>query len=342
MPVPTEDLKLEIVHAATGKTLIAAAAPSPDGALVVRDRANGGPSPEQWHLSPQDDDAHVIRNSATGKVLDDPATADRGLRQADAAAGASGQQWHLLPVEGEAGLYVIEGAADGSVLDLDTPGEDGTDGAADQDGIRVVLREHDEDAENQRWRFVPAEPERTSDPVLRFAPLSHWNGRQSWRLAPSAALRPAPDASPSFSDLLLVLEAFGTGEDAGGWKNEEAGRPPGEQPGWWGGAGARFLADTTGAGRADIVGLTPAQGAVTATSRGDGMFDDERSLHQGTSSSNPADLWAIVDTTGDGRPDIVVLATGGVRISSPDEDGGFTPSNGRLVLKAFGHGEDAG
>jgi FG-GAP-like repeat/Ricin-type beta-trefoil lectin domain-like len=337
MPVPMEELKLEIVHAATGRTLGATAAPSPDGALVVRDFPDGGRSPEQWHLAPaQDGQTYVIRNAATGKVLDDPAAADHGVRQADAAAGATRQQWHLVPVDGEVGLYGIEGAAGGAVLDLDDSGTDG------KDGTRIVLREYDEDAESQRWRFVPAEPERTSDSVLRFAPLSHWNGRRSWRLAPSTALRPVPGASPSFSDMLLVLEAFGSNQDAGGWKNDGAGHLPGGQPGWWAGAGARFLADTSGAGRADIVGLKPAKAAVTAASRGDGTFDDEQSLHQGAPSPNPADLWTVVDTTGNGRPDLVVLAVGGVRVSSRGEDGRFTPTGGKLVLKAFGHGQQAG
>ncbi|MFF3958545.1 hypothetical protein ACFYY1_35820 [Streptomyces sp. NPDC001890] len=73
-----------------------------------------------------------------------------------------------------------QGAADSTVLDLAEPGTDGT---------RIVLGEHDDSAESQRWRFVPAEPERAGEPMLGWAPLSHWNGRQSWR--------PTPDAAPS-------------------------------------------------------------------------------------------------------------------------------------------------
>ncbi|MEV0374909.1 FG-GAP-like repeat-containing protein [Streptomyces sp. NPDC050636] len=343
MPVPTEELKLEIVNAATGKTLGVKAAPSADGALVVRDFPDGGPSPEQWQLTPaqaaqggqaQDEQAYVIRNAVSGKVLDNPAAADRGVRQWNAAAGKKGQQWHVVPVEGEAGLYLIEGATDGAVLDLADPGEDDT---------RIVLREYDDSAESQRWRFVPAEPERTSDPVLRWAPLSHWNGRQSWRLARSTALRPAPDATPSFSNMLLVLEQFGSDQDAGGWKSDGANRSCSGQPGWWAGPGARFLADTTGTGQADIVGLKPPKGAVTSSSRGDGTFDDdERALHQGAPSPSPADLWTLVDTTGDGRPDVVVLAADGVRVSPQDEAGTFAPAGGEPVLKAFGHGQQAG
>ncbi|MEV5237943.1 FG-GAP-like repeat-containing protein [Streptomyces cinnamoneus] len=337
MPVPTEELKLQIVNAATGKTLGARAAPSSDGALVAREFPDGGPSPEQWQLTPvqpaQDDQAYVIRNAVSGKVLDDPAAADRGVRQWD-AAGKKGQQWRVLPVEGEAGLYFIEGAADGAVLDLADPGEDET---------RIVRREYDDSAESQRWRFVPAEPERTSDPVLRWAPLSHWNGRRSWRLARSAALRPAPGTEPSFSDMLLVLQGFGSDQDAGGWKIAGANRSCSGQPGGWAGLGERFLADVTGAGRADIVAIKPAKGAVTSSSIGDGTFEDgERVLHQPAPSPSPADLWTLADTTGDGRPDVVVLAADGVRVSLQDKGGTFAPVGSVPVLKAFGHGPQAG
>ncbi|MFG2349740.1 FG-GAP-like repeat-containing protein [Streptomyces phaeochromogenes] len=336
MPVPTEELKLEIVNAATGQTLGAKAAPSVDGTLVVRDFPDDGPSPEQWHLTPvPDEETHVIRNADNDKVLD--AATDGGVRQGDAATGRMSQQWHLVPVEGEAGLYVIEDATDGAVLDLDEPGD------TDEDDTRVVLREHDDSAESQRWRFVPAEPERISDPVLRWKSLGHWNGRQSWRLAHSTALRPAPDATPSFSDMLLVLERFGTNEDAGGWKSTTANRSYDGQPGWWAGLGERFLADTTGTGRNDVVGLKPAKGAVTSSSRGDGTFDDdERVLHHPAPSPSPKDLWTLIDTTGDGKPDVVVLGADGVRISPQDEDGTFTPAGGELILGTFGHGEQAG
>ncbi|MEU6174983.1 FG-GAP-like repeat-containing protein [Streptantibioticus parmotrematis] len=350
MPVPTEELKLEIVNAATGEPLGAEAAPGADGALVVRGFPDGGPSPEQWQLVPvqaaqeeqEEEQGYVIRNVVSGKVLDDPAAADpatgsagdRGVRQWDAAVGKKGQQWHVVPVEGEPGLYFIEGAADGTVLDLADPGEEDT---------RIVLRAYDDGAESQRWRFVPAEPERVSDLVLRWGSLSHWNGRRSWRLVRSAALRPVPDATPSFSDMLLVLKRYGSDQDAGGWRSEGAERSPGGQPGWWAGLGARFLADTTGEGRQDIVGLKPGKGAVTASCGGDGTFDDdERVLHRPSPSPSPADLWTLADTNGDGRPDVVVLATDGVRVSSQDEDGTFTPAGGELVLKAFGHGEQAG
>ncbi|MFG3722462.1 FG-GAP-like repeat-containing protein [Streptomyces massasporeus] len=339
MPVPTEELKLQIVNAATGKTLGAKAAPGTDGALVIRDFPDGGPGPEHWQLIPvpaaQDDRTYVIRNAAGGKVLDNPAATDRGVRQWDAAAGKKAQQWHVVPVEGEAGLYFIEDATGRAVLDLADPGKDDT---------RVVLNAYDDSAESQRWRFVPAEPQRTSDPALRWAALSHWNGRRSWRLARSTALRPVPEATPSFSDMLLVLERFGSDQAAGGWKSTGAGgRSPGGQAAPWAWVGDRLLADTTGAGQADIVGLKPAKGAVTASSRGDGTFEDgERVLHPPAPSPSTEDLWTLADTTGDGKPDAVVLAADGVRVFLQDEAGTFALTSGEPALKAFGHGRQAG
>ncbi|MFB7480880.1 FG-GAP-like repeat-containing protein [Streptomyces anulatus] len=337
MPVPTQELKLEIVNAATGQPLGAKATPAADGTLVVRDYPRDGPRPELWQFTPvpgsQDDAAYVIRNTAGGKALDTPPAAGQGVRQSD-ASGKKGQQWRLVPVAGEAGLYFIEDAADGAVLDLDEPGKDDT---------RIVLGEYDDLAESQRWRFVPAEPERTSDLVLDWAPLSHWNSRQSWRLTHHrSALRPAPDATPSFSNVLLVLEKYVSDQDAAGWKNDAVTPSPAGEPGRWAGVGARFLADTEGTGRADIVGIRSTKGAVTSSSRGDGTFDDERPLHQGVATPNPADLWSVVDLTGNGRPDVVALCTGGVRVSAQGEDGAFKPEGGELVLKAFGHGKQAG
>ncbi|RSS60883.1 hypothetical protein EF912_08375 [Streptomyces sp. WAC07061] len=346
MPVPTEELKLEIVNAATGKTLDGRAAPGQAGALVVREFPEGGPAPEQWQIVPvrsaPDEQVYVIRNATDGKVLERPAAAGGGVRQADAADGKKSQQWRLVPVEGEADLYCIESAADETALDLELDPGASLDESAEH-GIAVLLRAYDEDAESQRWRLVPAEPERVSDPVLRWARLGHWNGRQSWRLAPSPALRPAPGATPSFSELLLVLDRFGTDQDAGGWKSEGAAPRPGGQPGWWAGLGARFLAETAGKAPADIVALKPAKGAVTAAARGDGTFEDEeRVLHPPAPSASPEDLWTFADVTGEGRPGIVVLAADGVRVTQQEEDGTFAPPGGAPALKAFGHGDVAG
>ncbi|MFF0887114.1 FG-GAP-like repeat-containing protein [Streptomyces sp. NPDC003456] len=338
MPVPLEDLKVQIVNAATGTALWAKPVPGADGALVVRELPDGDPSRQLWQLAPvrtvQDDLIHVIRNAMSGKVLDNPATADRGVRQGDAAAGKRSQQWRVVPVDGEAGLYFIEEATQGAVLDL------GEAGAAE---TRVVLREYDDVAETQRWRFVPAEPERTSDPVLRWSPLDHWNGRRSWRLTRSASLRPAPDATPSFSDVLLVLRRFGSDQEAGGWKDDGTDHLSHGQPTRWAGPGARFLADTTGTGRVDIVAITAAKGAVTASGRGDGTFDDdERVLHPPAPGPHPADVWTSLQKPDDPKPDVVVLAVDGVRVSSQDTSGSFAPAGGKLVLKAFGHGRQAG
>ncbi|MFJ8769597.1 RICIN domain-containing protein [Streptomyces clavifer] len=338
MPVPTQELKLEIVNAVTGQPLGTRAVPGADGALVVRDHPEDGPSPQQWQFTPvpgaQGEPAYVIRNAVSGKVLDNPRAADRGVRQWDAAANNKAQQWRLVPVDGEAGLYVIEGATDGAVLDLADPGKDDT---------RIVLGEPDDSAESQRWRLVPGEPERASDLVLGWSPLSHWNSRQSWRLThDKSALRPTADATPSFSDVLLVLEKFGYDQDAGGWTTDRPKCRPAGQEGWWAGLGERLLVDTTGTGLADIVGLKPAKGAVTCSSRGDGTFDEERVLCPPASSASPKDLWTLADLTGGSRPGVVVLAAEGVRVSTQDEGGTFSPAGGELVLKAFGHGPQAG
>ncbi|MFI8404972.1 FG-GAP-like repeat-containing protein [Streptomyces sp. NPDC085463] len=345
MPVPVEELKLEIVNAATGKPLDGRAAPGQAGALVVRELPEDGPRPEQWQLVPvqstQDEQVLVIRNTADGKVLEQP-TAAGGVRQGNPADGKKSQQWRVVPVENEAGLYFIESGTDDNVLDLDLDLE-ADPNASDGNGITVVLRPYDEDAASQRWRLVPAEPERIGDPVLRWARSGHWNGRQSWRLAPSPALRPAPGATPSFSDLLLVLDRFGTDQDAGGWKSEGTVPHPDGQPGWCTGLGLRFLAETGGRAPADVVALKPAKGVVTAAARGDGTFEDEeRVLHPPASSASPADLWTFADMTGGGEPGIVVLAADGVRVSPRKEDGTFEPPAGEPALKAFGHGEQAG
>lgn len=222
MPVPTQELKLEIVNAATGKTLGAPPTPSSDGALVVRGFPEDGPSPEQWQLAPvqtanggfeQDDQGYVIRNAADSKALE-PITKGGGVRRSAAAAGKKDQQWHVVPIEGEAGLYFIESVTDGTVLDLPDRDEDD----AEEPEIRVVLRKYDDAAKSQRWRFVTAEPERTSDLVLRFAQRDHWNGRRSWPLVRSTALRMVPGATPPSATC------------SSSWSSSGATRPPGSGP----------------------------------------------------------------------------------------------------------------
>ncbi|MFD4494837.1 RICIN domain-containing protein [Streptomyces sp. NPDC058486] len=364
MPVPTEELKLEIIDATTGRTLgaraappeapaaktpakgaPAKAAPAKDDPLVVRDYPVGGPPAQRWRLVPvptapggheEEDHTYVIHDAAERKVLDNPAAADRGVCRADPADGKKSQQWHVVPVDGEPGRYFIESVVDGTVLDLGDRGPDATP---------VVLREHDPNVPGQRWRLVPAAPERDSDVVLRWTPLRHWNGRTSWRLTPSTALRPSPAATPSFSNVLMVLGRFGADSSAGGWKDEGAAPVFGPVPGSvnrWAGPGARILADAGGTKRHDIVALKPAKGVVTSACRGDGTFEDEeRLLHPSAPTAAPADLWTLADLTGDGRPDLVVLAADGVRVSRQNEDETFAPA-AAPALKSFGHGAQAG
>ncbi|MET8575951.1 FG-GAP-like repeat-containing protein [Streptomyces sp. NPDC005012] len=343
MPVPTQEVKLEIVNAATGKTLGSRTVPGTGGVLVVRESPEDGPARQQWQIVPvrpaRDEQVYVIRSTGDGEVLEQPAAAGGGVRR-EAPTGRTTQQWRLVPVDGEAALYVIESAADDTVLDLDLDADPGT---SVEDAVPVVVRAYDEDAESQRWRLVPAEPERVSDPALRWARLAHWNGRQSWRLSSSAALRPAPGATPSFSDLLLVLDRFGSDQEAGGWETEGAAPHPGAQPGSFAGLGARFLAGTAGTAPADIVALEPAKGVVSAAARGDGTFEDEeRVLLSPAPSPNPADLWTLADITGEGRPGIVVLTAAGVRVYPQEEDGTFRAAADGPALQAFGHGDQAG
>lgn len=53
MPVPTQELKLGIVNAATGQPLGTRATPGADGALIVRDYPENGPGPQQWQFAPR-------------------------------------------------------------------------------------------------------------------------------------------------------------------------------------------------------------------------------------------------------------------------------------------------
>ncbi|MGW5886561.1 FG-GAP-like repeat-containing protein [Streptomyces koyangensis] len=349
MPVPIEELKLDIVHDATGQAIAARAGAAAGPALVVREVPQDEPRPERWQLVPvqaapggqdAEDPAWVVRDAGGGLVLDTPAAPGGAVRREKAAAGRKGQQWRFVPVEGEAGLYAIEGVQDGSVLELGEPAEDGTP---------VVLGVWDEEAAGQRWRLVPAEPARTSEPVLRYAPLSHWNGRRSWRLGPSPALRPIPGATPAFSDVLLVLERYGNAKEAGAWASPDAVLPAparpvtGGQPGGWAGPGARFLADVTGTGRQELVGFDPAKGAMASAGRGDGTFADEpRVLRPAAPAPHPADLLTVASLNGEDRPALLVLGADGVRTCAQGDDGTFTPPSGELALKAFGHGAQAG
>lgn len=101
--------------------------------------------------------------------------------------------------------------------------------------------------------------------------------------------------------------------------------------GWRAGTGARFPADTTGAGRADIVGLKTAKGAVTSSGAGDGTFDDERVPRRPAPSPSPADLSTLADTTGDGRLDLFGRHDD-VWVPLQNEDGTFAPIADEPVL----------
>ncbi|MFI9011562.1 FG-GAP-like repeat-containing protein [Actinosynnema sp. NPDC053489] len=337
MPVPTENVEVAIVNAATGRALVADPRSDAAGTLVARRPPDGGPSPQRWRLAPAPDgETHTLRDAAGGRVLDNPAPGDGKVRRWS-AHGGRGQQWHVVPVAGEADLYRIESATNGDVLDLADP--------AAEEGEGVVLREYDDAAASQRWRFVPVAPERASDPVLRWVPVSHWNGRQSWRLVRSASLRPTPDATPSFSDVRLVLDRFGRDQAAGKWEPADTTAVAPGGTGWRVGSAARFVADLTGDGRADVVGVRPGKGVVASVGRGDGTFEGtERVLHEFTSSSDWGwdDIWSFADTTGDGRLDLVAFRADGVRVSRQAGDGTFPPMRGEPVVRAFGHGDQAG
>jgi hypothetical protein len=137
--------------------------------------------------------------------------------------------------------------------------------------------------------------------------------------------RAQPDGS--FGAPEHVLAAFGYGTDVGGWRVE---RHP------------RFLADTTGDGRADIVGFGSA-GVVVSRAQPDGSFTEPELVVRNFGSS--AGGWRIerhprvlADTTGDGRADIVGFGNNGVWVSRAQPDGSFTALE--LVVANFGY--DAG
>ena len=221
MPIPTQELKLEIVNAAIGQPLGARAAP--DGRTgrsssatipkTARARSSGSSLPCQARRASRLMSS-ATRSTARCSTTLPPRTAAL-CAEGGARADKKTQQWHLVPVD-NCRLFVHEGAADGAVLDLADAGKDDT---------RIVLGEYDDSAESQRWRLVPGEPERTSDLVLDWAPLSHWNSRQSWRLThDKSALRPTADATPSFSNVLLALQKFGCD------RVRRAGRSPAAEP----------------------------------------------------------------------------------------------------------------
>jgi hypothetical protein len=117
------------------------------------------------------------------------------------------------------------------------------------------------------------------------------------------------------------------GHDAGGWRVE---------------AHPRFLADVTGAGRADIVGFGNG-GVWVSLSNGDGTFRDP--VLGVDNFGYDAGGWRVeshprflADTTGDGRADVVGFGNGGVWVSRSNGDGTFAAPE----LVVFNFGYDAG
>ena len=127
----------------------------------------------------------------------------------------------------------------------------------------------------------------------------------------------------SFAAPQLVMKDFGY--SAGGWRID---RHP------------RFLADTTGDGRADVVGFGHA-GVYVARAQGDGSFAAPQLVIDNFGYG--AGGWRIdrhprflADTTGDGRADVVGFGNAGVYVSRAQADGTFAAP--QLVINNFGHG----
>ncbi|MFI9582013.1 MFS transporter [Streptomyces sp. NPDC052236] len=121
----------------------------------------------------------------------------------------------------------------------------------------------------------------------------------------------------------LVLKAFGHGQQAGGWLADKH---------------PRFLADTTGDDRLDIVGCHD-DGVWVSLQDEDGAFSDplyildDFGVDQGWSSVEEHPRF-LVRTTGGGAVDIVGFGPQGVVVSRGCGDGTFEPS--KLVLNDFG------
>ena len=106
-------------------------------------------------------------------------------------------------------------------------------------------------------------------------------------------------ADGTFTAPQFVVANFGY--NAGGWRVDQH---------------PRFVVDTTGDGRADIVGFGNA-GVYVSRSLGDGMFDTPQLVI--TNFGYNAGGWRVerhprfvVDTTGDGRADIIGFGIAGV------------------------------
>src|SRR5918995_5458794 len=106
----------------------------------------------------------------------------------------------------------------------------------------------------------------------------------------------------------------------------------------------RFVADLTGNGCADLIGLGDA-GVWVARNDGDGGFGPPQLVfadfpfQHGATVDHPRFL---TDLTGDGRPDLVSFSSAGVWVSLNDGNGGFGPSfrGGARVRRVRGLGRE--
>jgi hypothetical protein len=138
-----------------------------------------------------------------------------------------------------------------------------------------------------------------------------------------------PDGS--FDGPTFRVANFGSAPNAGGWRVDTH---------------PRTLADTTGDGRADIVGFGTA-GVYVSRSQPDGSFDGPTLVVGNFGSGAGAGGWRVdthprfvVDINHDGKAEIVGFGTGGVWVSYPQADGSY--SNPVMVVANFGSGASAG
>jgi hypothetical protein len=129
-------------------------------------------------------------------------------------------------------------------------------------------------------------------------------------------------ANGTFTAPQLVVANYGY--NAGGWRVD---RHP------------RFMADTTGDGRADIVGFGNA-GVYVSRAQANGTFTAPQLVVANYGYN--AGGWRVdrhprfmADTTGDGRADIVGFGNAGVYVSRAQANGTFTAS--QLVVANYGY-----
>jgi hypothetical protein len=129
-------------------------------------------------------------------------------------------------------------------------------------------------------------------------------------------------ADGSYSAPVLVVADFGY--EAGGWRVEQH---------------PRFMADTTGDGRADIVGFGNA-GVYVSYAQADGSYSAPQFVL--ADFGYEAGGWRVeqhprfmADTTGDGRADIVAFGNDGVYVARAQADGSFAAPE--FVVADFGY-----